>query len=725
MTGLGRPARPLAEQRRAPRSGPRTRLHLRRARRQLHRRPRLGRAASAGPTALPRRCARQPRARLPQPRGRRRQQRRGARADPRRPRARARPGHRDLRRQRRPAHLRGPTSRATNGASPRSSGGCATPLPEAAILTATAPESWHFMELRPRTKARLVKALSDLNAVTRTVAARHRVPCLNVAEPPRPHRPRQLLRRRAAPLDPRPRTSDRRRSPSRCAPTSASRANFEEHEHDSDNRQADPAWVEADASRATSTGLEVGARFRSPGAHDHRDRPGLLRRPHRRSPPTPHRRRVGRRERVQRPHRPRHAAALLQRRPGPARPRARPRPARLRARRLQAAGAGSATRSTSRASWSRRRSSTRLTGLARLRLEDRQPARRGGRPGEGAGRLAPPAAAGARGRRARAGLSVILAGKRILRHRRRRPPQHRLRDRRAGPAEEGAEVLLTSFGRRRADDRAGRPPACPARPRCSSSTSTTRTICRALRESSRKPLGPASTAPSTRSPSPPPDALGGDFLATPRESAERRLRDQRLLLQGAGRGAGAADGSEGRAAASSASTSTPPSPGPPTTGWASPRRRWSRSAATSPGTSAPAASASTWSPPGPVRTAAASGVPGFDDLAEIWAEQAPLGWDADDPDARSPTPRCFLLSDLLAGDHRRDPPRRRRPARDRRGGPATSRRASPCRPRCRPRGRGLARRRRTSRPRPARRPPPSRRSVPRTAARRGSGARGG
>jgi lysophospholipase L1-like esterase len=56
--------------------------------------------------------------------------------------------------------------------------------PEAAILTATAPESWHFMELRPRTKARLVKALSDLNGVTRTVAARHRVPCLNVASHP-------------------------------------------------------------------------------------------------------------------------------------------------------------------------------------------------------------------------------------------------------------------------------------------------------------------------------------------------------------------------------------------------------------------------------------------------------------------------------------------------------------------------------------------------------------
>jgi lysophospholipase L1-like esterase len=56
--------------------------------------------------------------------------------------------------------------------------------PEAAILTATAPESWHFLELRPRTKARLVRALGELNAATRSIAARHRVPCLNVAGHP-------------------------------------------------------------------------------------------------------------------------------------------------------------------------------------------------------------------------------------------------------------------------------------------------------------------------------------------------------------------------------------------------------------------------------------------------------------------------------------------------------------------------------------------------------------
>lgn len=56
--------------------------------------------------------------------------------------------------------------------------------PEAAVLTATAPEVWHFLELRPRTKARLIAALYDLNAITRNVAARFGIPCLLVAGHP-------------------------------------------------------------------------------------------------------------------------------------------------------------------------------------------------------------------------------------------------------------------------------------------------------------------------------------------------------------------------------------------------------------------------------------------------------------------------------------------------------------------------------------------------------------
>ncbi len=47
---------------------------------------------------------------------------------------------------------------------------------------------------------------------------------------------------------------------------------------------------------------------------------------------------------------------------------------------------------------------------------------------------------------------------------------------------------------------------------------------------------------------------------------------------------------------------------------------------------------------GPLGTVAARGIPGFESLADLWRAQAPLGWDAEDP-----TPVagaiCFLLSD--------------------------------------------------------------------------------
>jgi len=51
---------------------------------------------------------------------------------------------------------------------------------------------------------------------------------------------------------------------------------------------------------------------------------------------------------------------------------------------------------------------------------------------------------------------------------------------------------------------------------------------------------------------------------------------------------------------------------------------------------------------GPLRTMAAKGIPGFDSLADGWGERAPLGWDTSDP---SPVAHAivFLLSDLARG----------------------------------------------------------------------------
>jgi enoyl-[acyl-carrier protein] reductase I len=46
---------------------------------------------------------------------------------------------------------------------------------------------------------------------------------------------------------------------------------------------------------------------------------------------------------------------------------------------------------------------------------------------------------------------------------------------------------------------------------------------------------------------------------------------------------------------------------------------------------------------GPLGTIAARGIPGFEKLAELWQQQAPLGWDVSDPGPVADT-ICFLLS---------------------------------------------------------------------------------
>ena len=51
---------------------------------------------------------------------------------------------------------------------------------------------------------------------------------------------------------------------------------------------------------------------------------------------------------------------------------------------------------------------------------------------------------------------------------------------------------------------------------------------------------------------------------------------------------------------------------------------------------------------GPIDTPAAGGIPGFDRLAALWGAQAPLGWDTTDP-APVADAICFLLSDLSRG----------------------------------------------------------------------------
>jgi enoyl ACP reductase len=51
---------------------------------------------------------------------------------------------------------------------------------------------------------------------------------------------------------------------------------------------------------------------------------------------------------------------------------------------------------------------------------------------------------------------------------------------------------------------------------------------------------------------------------------------------------------------------------------------------------------------GPIETVAAGGIAGFDDLAQAWPLKAPLGWDSDDPYPVAEA-ACFLLSDASRG----------------------------------------------------------------------------
>jgi len=56
--------------------------------------------------------------------------------------------------------------------------------PGAMLVTATTPETWRFMDLRPRTERRLQEATTELNDITRATAARYDVLCLPVAGHP-------------------------------------------------------------------------------------------------------------------------------------------------------------------------------------------------------------------------------------------------------------------------------------------------------------------------------------------------------------------------------------------------------------------------------------------------------------------------------------------------------------------------------------------------------------
>jgi lysophospholipase L1-like esterase len=64
---------------------------------------------------------------------------------------------------------------------------------EVLIATATAPDSWSFLEFGERTRERLERGIVAFNEATRAVAAEHGVLCLDVAGHPGLNRPENFV----------------------------------------------------------------------------------------------------------------------------------------------------------------------------------------------------------------------------------------------------------------------------------------------------------------------------------------------------------------------------------------------------------------------------------------------------------------------------------------------------------------------------------------------------
>jgi len=145
----------------------------------------------------------------------------------------------------------------------------------------------------------------------------------------------------------------------------------------------------------------------------------------------------------------------------------------------------------------------------------------------------------------------------------------------------------------------------------------------------------------------PEDALGGNFLATPPESAEAAFRTSAFSLKALGGAVGpllARDGGGGLVGLDfDASVAWPAYDwmGVSKAALEAVGRYLARDLGRS-GVRVNLVSA------GPVDTPAAGGIPGFEQLAGAWKRQAPLGWDSEDPTPVADAV-CFLLSNWARG----------------------------------------------------------------------------
>jgi meromycolic acid enoyl-[acyl-carrier-protein] reductase len=214
--------------------------------------------------------------------------------------------------------------------------------------------------------------------------------------------------------------------------------------------------------------------------------------------------------------------------------------------------------------------------------------------------------------------------------------------------QQGAEIVLTSFGRvRRITERAAK--RLPRRPQVLELDVNSDADFEALASSVRELWGGVDGAVHAVAFAPP-DALGGNFLHTPRDSATAAFETSAFSLKAlAGALAPLMDGTGGEGRGSLVGLDFDASLAWPSYDWMGVAKgaleSVSRYLARDLG---PAGVRVNLVSAGPIQTAAAGGIPGFDRLAAHWRERAPLGWDIEDP---SPVADAvvFLLSDLSRG----------------------------------------------------------------------------
>jgi meromycolic acid enoyl-[acyl-carrier-protein] reductase len=209
---------------------------------------------------------------------------------------------------------------------------------------------------------------------------------------------------------------------------------------------------------------------------------------------------------------------------------------------------------------------------------------------------------------------------------------------------QGSEVLLTGFGRvkRMTERAAARLPEPPAVLELDVNEDGD---LAALREELRERWGRVDGAVHAIAFAPA-DAIGGDFIATPRASAATAFETSAYSLKALAESLAPLMGGEGGAGGSLVGLDFDASLAWPAYDWMGVSKAAlesvSRYLARDLG---PRGVRVNLIAAGPVRTAAASGIDGFEELCTAWPGRAPLGWDVEDPTAVADA-ALFLLSDL-------------------------------------------------------------------------------